>query len=132
MAKFNFTIPKEFQEQLSKYSDVEEIAPKMIDEATPILVKSIQRRLAIHKDTGDLIKSATTSKAKKIKNGGYYARIFFKGYDAKKVANNIKAVNLEYGNVRGEPAQPFMDASINDVEQQVVNKMQEVFNREVG
>lgn len=133
MAKFSFTMPDDFIEQLNKCSNIDKIAPKMIDEATPIVVDSIKNNLANHKNSGDLDKSVKAKKAEKGKYDGYYGRVYFAGYGStkEKVPNALKAVALEYGTVN-QVAEPFMDKSVNDVEKQVMDTMQEVFNREVG
>ena len=48
-----------------------------------------------------------------------------------KTRNMEKAIFLEYGTSKGQPARPFISKVINSTESQVLNKMQEVFNREV-
>jgi HK97 gp10 family phage protein len=133
MAKFSFSMPEEFIEKIEKMSDIDKIAPKMIDEATPIVVESIRKNLASHKDTGDLDESVKAKKSKKMRNGGYYGRVSFEGYGSTDdhVPNMIKAIALEYGSTQ-QDAQPFMDKSVKDVEQEVYDKMQDVFDKEVG
>jgi HK97 gp10 family phage protein len=134
MGRFHFEIPKEFQEKLQRLENIDEIAPKMIDEATPILEEAIRNRLELHKDTGALQKSLKKIKAKRTKSGAYYGSIVFKGKvirNGKATSNYLKAIVLEYGSSK-QPPRPFIKASIADCEKEVKDKMQEVFEREVG
>ncbi len=43
MGKFDFDIPDDFLRQLGKLSDVDKIAPKMINEAMPILAENTKK-----------------------------------------------------------------------------------------
>lgn len=131
MASFGFDFPHEFQEQLERVSNLDEIAPKMINEALPIYQNAIKGALSVHNRTGDLQKSVSVKKAKKAKTGGYIGNVNFKGYDSKGSPNNIKAAGLEYGNSH-ETAKPFLQQATNNCENEVINKMQEVFAREAG
>ena len=57
MANFEIIWSDDFQKQLENLgAKFDEIAPQMIDEAAPILEKSMKRKLLRHKDTGELIK----------------------------------------------------------------------------
>lgn len=126
-----FEIPKELQQQLARVSNLDEIAPKMINAATPIVVKSLQDSLTSHKQSGELVKSVKAYKAKKIRNGGYYGRVNFAGYDAKtKAPNAQKAMSLEYGSTK-QSATPFLDGAMTKAESKATAIMQEVFNKGV-
>ena len=125
--------------ELARLERMDEIAPKMLDAASPILVSSVRRRLQPHNRTMHLMDSVTASKAKKAKTGAWAAKVTFKGYDGSKkptakyphgVANSIKAMGLEVGNSHQRP-QPFIQAAINDCEQEAMAEMQAVFDREV-
>ena len=137
MANFTFKMPKELAQQLERASNLEVIAPMMIDEAGPILVEAVKKRLAVHRRTGALEKSVRFKSAKKAKGGGYFGKAYFSGYDKASAtkanpqgtANEIKAMGLEWGTSK-QPASPFIDAAKADCENQVLGKMQEVFNRE--
>jgi len=144
MAKLTFEIPDGLQKQLAKLSNIDEIAPKMIDEATPIFVQALKNSLANHKNTGDLQKSVKKYKAKKTKNGGWFGSIQFSGYSTnyitekgtlltrkEKTANAQKAMVLEYGRSDTAP-QPFIEPTRIKSEKDLADKMQEVFNREAG
>lgn len=131
MAQFDFEFPSEFQKQLEKLSNIDEIAPKMINEALPSYQKAIKATLSVHNRTGDLQRSVSIRKAKKAKNGGYIGNVYFRGYDSKGSPNNVKAAGLEYGNSR-ETAKPFLQSATNSCENEVINTMQEIYTKEVS
>lgn len=135
--KFDFSIPDDLQKELESLANFDEIAPKMLDAATPIIEKSIKLRLARHKRSGDLVESVSAHKAKATK-GVYIGKVKFDGYSkhrykkrSQTVANAQKAISLEYGTSK-QRATPFLKQAVNDVEIQVVQKMQAVFNEEVS
>lgn len=130
MAKFDFEIPPDFFKQLGRLEDVERIAPKMIDEAIPILEQNVKREIAKHKRTGDLYKSIKTTKAKMTKKGGFYAAVRPTGSDSKGVRNMEKLAYLEFGTSKQSPT-PVLTKAIKDSQEPVMRKMQEVFEREV-
>ncbi|MBQ3603947.1 MAG: HK97 gp10 family phage protein [Clostridia bacterium] len=135
MGAFSFSIPNELQHKLSKIANVDEIAPKMIDEAAPIAVKAIQAETPVK--TGALKKSVRAKKAKKAKTGGYIGNITFDGYEVKKlkngrtvkVANMQKAVSTQYGR-KGQAADPFITRAIDGCSAEIGRKMKEVYERE--
>jgi HK97 gp10 family phage protein len=130
MGKFDFEIPTDFIKQLGKLADVDRIAPQMIDEAMPILEGNLKKEMAKHRRTGDMINSVRKTKAGKNKYG-YYAVVRPTGKDSKGVRNMEKMVYLEYG-TSDQPATPILTKAIKDSEKAVLDKMQEVFSREVG
>jgi HK97 gp10 family phage protein len=130
MGKFDFEIPTDFIKQLGKLADVDRIAPKMLNEALPILERNVKAEVSKHVVSGDLLKSIKMSKAKKNKYG-YYASVTPTGTDKKGVRNMEKMVYLEYG-TKNQPPRPTLTKAIKDSEKAVMEKMQEVFNREVG
>lgn len=137
MGKFDFNIPPEFIKQLGKLADVDRIALKMIDAAIPILEKNVKSEVASkpiksEKDRtkGEMLASIKKTKAKQTKNGGFYASVRPTGTDSKGVRNMEKMVYAEYGTSKQDPT-PMLTKAIKDSESPVLNKMQEVFNREV-
>ena len=130
MAKFDFQIPDDFIKQLGKLADVDRIAPQMLNEALPILERNVKSEVSKHVVSGDLLKSIKMSKAKKNKYG-YYASVRPTGTDKKGVRNMEKLVYLEYGTSK-QASKPTLTKAIKDSEKAVLDKMQEVFNREVG
>lgn len=131
MAKFSFEVPQEFIKQLGKLADVDRIAPQMIDEAMPILESNLKKELAKHKRTGDMVGSVKKTKAGKTKTDAYYAVVRPTGKDRKGVRNMEKLVYAEYGTAN-QPPTPMLTKAIKDSEAPCLDKMQEVFNREVN
>lgn len=141
MASFNFHMPDGLQAQLAKLANIDEIAPKMIDEATPILVEAIKKRTPV--DTGALKRSVNAREAKQTKTGAWVGEVRFSGKDSKGVYNDLKAGALEYGHAlhkydeaerldrKEKSKHQFIAPAVKDCEQKVVNKMQEVFEREM-
>lgn len=134
MAKFDFEIPADFIKQLGKAADLEKYAPVMIDEAMPVLAKTLINGMRKHKDTGAMIDSVKKTKAKKTKYGGYYAVVRPTGKDAKGVRNMEKLMHIEFGTSKDskshQSAMPILSKAVKDAEPEVLEKMQEVFNRE--
>ena len=131
MAKFNFDISDDFLKELGSMAEVDKYAPQMIEEALPILEQKVKQETAKHKKTGDMYKSIKKTKVSKSKYDGYYATVRPTGTDSKGVRNMEKMVYLEYG-TSDQPATPVLTKAVNDSEDEVLEKMQEVFNREVG
>lgn len=130
MGKFTFDISDDFVKQLGNLADVERISPMMIDEAIPILETNVIKEASKHKRTGDMVRSIKRTKAKLNKYGGHYACVRPTGKDRNGVRNMEKMVYMEYG-ARNSTAHPVLSKAINDSESAVLEKMQEVFNREV-
>ena len=131
MGKFDFEIPADFIKQLGRLADVDRFAPKMIDEAIPILLDNVKAETAHHRQTGDMYKSIKPTKAKKTKSGGYFASVRPTGKDSNGVRNMEKLAYLEYG-TKKQPATPVLTKALKDSENAVMKKMQEVFEREVS
>lgn len=131
MGKFDFQISPEFLKQLGRLQDVDRVAPIMIDEAMPILETNVKRELSLHKRTGDMIGSVKKTKAGPSKKGGYFAVVRPTGTDRNGVRNMEKLAHAEYGTSK-QPATPILTKAINDSTPAVLEKMQEVFNREMG
>ena len=130
MASFEYDIPGDLLNELKKLgSAADEIAIKMLNQSAPILMDRVTAELSNHKVSGDLVKSIKIIKAKKAKGGGYSAGVEPSGTDKKGVRNVEKMIYLEYGTSR-QPARPTLAKAINDSEQGVLAKMQEVFDRE--
>ena len=131
MGKFDFDIPADFTRQLGSLADVDKYAPVMINEAMPILENNVKKELGKHRRTGDMLSSVRTTKAGKTKRGGYYAVVRPTGTDRKGVRNMEKLAHAEYGTSK-QPPTPILTKAIKDAEPAVLEKMQEVFNREIG
>ena len=129
MGKFDFEIPPDFLKQLGKLSDIDRIAPIMIDEAMPILEENVKKELGKHRRTGDMIDSVKTTKVTQNKYG-WYAVVRPTGKDRKGVRNMEKLAHAEYGTSK-QSGTPILTKAIADSKDDVLKKMQEVFNREV-
>jgi HK97 gp10 family phage protein len=129
MAKFSYNPPGDFLKQLGKLSQIDEIAPQMIDEALPAMEDKLIKELAWHVDTGELQSSVKRTKAKKVKGGGFYAVARPTGEDSKGVRNMEKLAYLEYGTSK-QRAKPLMTRVVEESESAVQSKMREVFKRE--
>ncbi|MPM97516.1 hypothetical protein SDC9_144689 [bioreactor metagenome] len=130
MGKFDFNISPEFIQQLGRLADVDRFAPKMLDEAMPILERNVKNEVGKHVISGDLFRSIKITKAKKTKNGGYYASVHPTGVDSKGIRNMEKMVYLEYGTKKQSP-RPTLTKALKDSKPAVEQKMREVFEREV-
>ena len=129
MGKFDFQVDPAFLKQLGRLADVDRLAPKMIDEAIPILEKNVKSELSRHKRTGDMVNSIKHTKANENKYG-YYATVRPTGKDRKGVRNMAKLAHAEYGTSKQAPT-PMLTKALKDSESAVLAKMQEVFEREV-
>ncbi len=140
MGTFDFSIPDEFQKRISRISNIDTLAPKMLERAAPIVLAAIRARTP--KDTGTLANSLTAQKPEKEKSGGWICKISFAGtdermtpsakYPAKSrtaVRNNEKAAIKEYGTSKRK-AEPFIRPAVDSVKKEIVAAMQAVMNEE--
>lgn len=130
MAQFDIHGFDDLMAELDSLGNFEEIAPKMLEEAVPILEKEVIRQAEKHWDSGDMVRSIKRTGASVFKNGGYYACVRPTGKDKKGVRNMEKMAWLEYG-VKGRSGVPILTKAVLNVEQKVLDKMQEVYDREV-
>jgi HK97 gp10 family phage protein len=131
VGKFDFQVDPAFLKQLGRLADVDRIAPKMIDEAIPALERDVKSEASKHRVTGAMAGSIKKTKANKQKNGGYYASVRPTGTDSKGVRNMEKMAYAEFGTSKQAPT-PMLTKAIKDSESEVLNKMSEVFKREVS
>lgn len=129
MAKFSVT---GIQEQLDELSNIEcdVIAPKMLEEAAPILLKNVKSRSASHHVSGQMNASIKTTKANRTGHDGYSITVRPTGKDEKGVGNMEKMAYLEYGTSKQSPT-PVLTPAVRESEDPVLKKMQEVFDQEV-
>lgn len=116
--------------QLDKLGRFEEVAPKMLEEAIPVLQEEVVKESSNHIDSGDMASSIKKSGMMTSKDGSYYMCVRPTGKDRKGVRNMEKMAWLEYG-VKGRAATPVLSAAVINAELKVIQKMQEVFNREM-
>lgn len=132
MAKFEFQMPDDFIKQLGKLADVDRLAPKMLEGAAPILVRTLKAKVANtqQSELGDMYKSIKMSKTYSNKNG-HFLVVRPTGKDKYGKRNMDKFAYMEFGTSK-QPARPMMQAAINDAKTEVLDKMQEIFNEEVS
>lgn len=109
--------------------DAEKLAPIMLEEAVPILKESVVKRASGHKDSGDMAASIKATGAQR-NQIGYYICVRPTGVDKKGVRNMEKMAALEYGVDGRQGATPVLTPAVNEAEGKVLDKMQEVFDRE--
>lgn len=142
MAKFSFETPVDFLKQLGKLSEIDKVAPKMIDGAMPLLTPKLIKEVGLHQGTGELQASIKATKAKASPKGGFFATSRPTGksytyvgkngktyYRKELVDNMAKLAYLEYGTSK-QDAKPVMATVMKDSEADVLDKMQEIFNKE--
>ncbi len=131
MAQFNVRGMDEFASALERLGRIHEIAPKMLEEAAPILEREVIRQATPHWVSGDMVKSIKRTKVRSGKTGGYSICVRPTGKDRKGVRNMEKAAYLEFGK-KGRPAVPIITTAVLNATPEVMEKMREVFNREVS
>ena len=135
MGKFELHGIDDFMEELSDL-DIDRIAPVMLEEAVPILEKEVRQAAGRHKDSGAMAESIKATKVGTNSYGHYIsvrptaAALVPAGVDSKGVRNMEKMAYLEYGTSTQE-ATPVLSPAVRKAEEPVINKLQEVFDREV-
>lgn len=151
MAGFDIEFPDDFLSGVLE-TDPQELCSEMLSEAAPLYVDSMKRSLrgvVDHEVDSEMVDSVKATKPKKTKTDAYIVNVGPSGYSKTKeyiqkdgtgkrttrkypVSNAVKAIWKEYGIPGKEPARPFLTKAKNDVENDVMNRMQEVYNRKVG
>ncbi len=111
--------------------NAERIAPMMLQEAAPILKDSVVKGASRHKGTGAMVSSIKQTAALRNQRG-YYTAVRPTGTDGKGVRNMEKMAYLEYGVSGRQAATPVLTQAVHAAEADVLEKMQEVFDRETG
>lgn len=130
MGVLDFEFDSNLTRQLEKLADYDKIAEKMLTEGIAIIESNVRREVANHIHTGDLEKSIKVTKPKK-NQFGWYSTVLPTGKDKKGVRNVEKLIYLEYGTANQAP-RPTMTKAVNNSKAAVNNKLQEIFDREVG
>lgn len=145
MAKLDFEIPKAFYDQLGSLSDLDSVAPKMLTEASAILVDTMKSELSKHNRTAEMVNAVKADKPKfSQKHGGHFITVYPRGHSKvyidhtgkrrkrnTKVRNIEKLIAIEYGN-NGQAATPVIGKIIRKCENAVLQKMAEVYERETN
>ena len=129
MPKFEMEGMDDFMSGLSQIN-IDRIAPKMLEEAAPILEEKIKEKATGHKDTGSMMKSIKPTKPAR-KDNQYRISVRPTGKDKKGTRNMEKAAYLEFGTNK-QAATPVLSPAVREAEIPATEKMQEVFNREMG
>ncbi len=139
----------EFEGLTDFLPDFDDVSKEMLQAAAPVLVektKNAVKGVIKHDGDSELVNSVKAGKPKRNKWGGYEISAEFKGESKTKtyrhskkkrskkhaVSNALKAIWKEYGIPgRGIPAQPFLEKAASAAEDQVVDIMQNVFDKKV-
>ena len=130
MANFEFDFDDLFAKQLEGLEDFDGLAIKMLEGASPTLVKNLKESCASHRDTGEMVNSIKATKPKKGKKG-ITTTVRPTGKDKKGVRNMEKLVYLQYGTSK-QTATPVVDKAVKNSASSVAEIMQEIYNREVS
>lgn len=110
----------------------EEIARGILQAGVPILKRAVIKRASFHRNTGEMVRSIKETEPKKNRYG-WYTSVRPTGKDSKGVRNMEKLAYLEYGAVHhGQPATPVLAPAVNECEREVIEAMQEEYNRRTG
>lgn len=135
MARFEMNGVDEMMQELEQLADINEVANKMIDAASPTVASNLKKNIKAAANrgyaTGELAASVKATKAKQ-NNYGHFAAVGVTGIDSKGMRNAEKMAYLEYGTSNGQTAHPVMEKTIHQSEDEVIEVMQQVFNREAG
>lgn len=134
---FSFSIPPELEKQIQKISNIDVVAPKMLEAAAPIIIKAIKARTPAK--TGGLKSSVKASEPTLSKRGSWMCNIYFDGYEKRKlksgkivkIPNAVKAATLEFGrNTKEIAPTAFVSNAIKDSAEEATAAMQAVFETE--
>lgn len=150
MALFDVEMPEDFMSDLLG-AEFDILAEEMLTESAPIYKDSIQKSMKsslIHDGESEMVESVKASKPKKCKNGAWIVSIGPNGtskhvYVVKNghgqrtkrtypVSNILKAIWKEYGIAGRQAARPWLQKAKNDAQQEIMDRMQEVYNKKVG
>lgn len=142
MGKFDFDIPKDLTKMLSKMDQYDEIAPSVLNAASPIVEKAVKRGYRRHKRTGNLERSVKAKKPSKNAMGWMtvvrptgkthsYMDDSGKVRTRKEPVRNMEiAAYHEYG-TRKMAAAPVIGPAVQETRGEVEKKMQEAYEAAV-
>ena len=116
------------EDELKKYDDPDEIAAKVVDTASPILVETVKEMIkttTFSDSSGDLADSIQATGAK-INGYGCFAAVRPTGRDRKGVRNGEKMAYREYGTSK-QPAKPILKKAVRKSEKKCLEIMQKTF-----
>ena len=145
---FEVNFPDDFLAELLD-ADFDKIAAEALQDSAPVMEKALKescRRAVEHEGDSELVESIRAAKPKKSKNGAWILNVGPRGYSKTKVyyktlkrgrhsypvSNALKAIWKEYGIYGQQPPRPFITSAINSVRNDVLEKIQEAYNRRTG
>lgn len=146
MAEFEIDFPDDFLSELLE-TDFDEICEAGLSQAAPIMEDALKRSLKAviqHDGDSELVDSVKATKPKKTKTDAWIVNVNPKGnsknsYTAKgkskrryPVSNALKAIWLEYGVAGRQAPRPWLQKATNDVHEEAISKVQEVYNKKTG
>ena len=130
MAQFHVKGVDALLKELNALGSMDLIAPKMLEEAVPILQNKVVEKANEHRDTGAMVASIKPTKPTRGKSG-YEVIVRPTGKDKKGVRNMEKMMYLEYG-VKGRAAIPMITAAVIEAEPAVLASMRATFEKEIS
>ena len=131
MAKLSFDYPQGLTAQLDRLRS-QDLACEMVNAATPVLKKHLERKLAGHIQSGDLHRSLRIKRAESFKHGNaVYGYVYAAGKDRKGVKNGAKLAMMEYGTSKYPPI-PVVSTAISAAQAEAVAAAQVVCNKEIN
>lgn len=144
MADFQLYFDENLFKEFEKLSNIDGVSEKMLKEASPIVVESMKSELKLHKQTSELVNSVKPTKPKRNKNGDNVVIVRPTGksttmiaesgktYVRKKPVRNMeKLASLEFGNSHGQKPTSVIEKAVKSTENAVLDKMTEVYNKEI-
>ena len=128
MAGFEVNFPTDFMGGILN-SSFEDIAKEALEEAAPLMEKSIKQSLQNSirdKSSGDLVKSVKVSRPKRTKTNAWIVNIGPSGTDSKGVRNALKAIILNYGK-KGQAPRPWLTPAVNNCQTEINLKIQQKY-----
>lgn len=116
------------EDELKKYDDPDDIAAKVVDTASPILVETVKEMIkttTFSDSSGDLADSIQATGAK-INGYGCFAAVRPTGRDRKGVRNGEKMAYREYGTSK-QTAKPILKKAVRKSEKKCLEIMQKTF-----
>lgn len=128
MPNFGFDF-EGLEKQFKQLENFEEIAVKILNECGPILERNVIKECGAHKRTADMVNSVKKTKVTK-RQDGFGVVVRPTGKDRNGVRNMEKMAHAEYGTSKQSPT-PILSKAITDSQEEITNRMQEIYNREV-
>ena len=112
--------------ELERLGNVDELAPKMLEAAEPIMTRNLKAAASTHKRTGEMESSIKPTKPKQTKDG-WSLTVRSTGTDRKGVRNMEKMAYLEYGTSK-QAATPVLGPAVRQSETACLAAMQNAFD----